>query len=133
MVELYGGLELNFLPIDMEKFHVTPYVFAGIGAFYGRPFTEDAAGNKIILRDMSTEGQGLGQYPDRKVYPLVNAMFPFGGGIKCFIGNTVMLSAEVGLRYAATDYSRRCEPLLCKYGYPAGLQRSKSRRRILQR
>ena len=104
MVELYGGVELNFLPIDMEKFHVTPYVFAGIGAFYGRPFTEDAGGNKIILRDMSTEGQGLAQYPDRKVYPLVNAMFPFGGGIKCFIGNTVMLSAEVGLRYAATDY-----------------------------
>ncbi|PSK94777.1 hypothetical protein B0I18_101937 [Taibaiella chishuiensis] len=104
IVEMYGALELNFLPIDMEKFKVTPYVFAGVGAFYGRPFSLDAGGNKIILRDMSTEGQGLPQYPDRKVYPLVNAMFPFGGGIKCFIGNTVMLSAEVGLRYTTTDY-----------------------------
>ncbi len=104
IVEMYGALEFNFLPIDMEKFKVTPFVFAGVGAFYGRPFSEDAGGNKIILRDMSTEGQGLPQYPDRKVYPLVNAMFPFGGGIKCFIGNTVMLSAEVGLRYTTTDY-----------------------------
>lgn len=104
IVEVYGGVELNLLPIDMEKFHFTPFVFGGIGAFYGKPFTLDANRNKVNLRDLSTEGQGLAAYPDRKVYPLVNAMFPFGGGLKCFVGNTVMLSAEVGLRYAATDY-----------------------------
>ncbi|MFT4061523.1 MAG: DUF6089 family protein [Edaphocola sp.] len=104
LIETYGAFELNLLPIDMEKFHVTPYVFAGIGAFYGRPFAKDDNNEKVYLRDLSTEGQGLPQYPDRKVYPLVNAMFPFGGGVKAFIGNTVMLSAEVGFRYATTDY-----------------------------
>jgi len=104
MIEMYGAVELNLLPIDMEKFHFTPFVFAGIGAFYGSPFAMDDANKKIKLRDMSTEGQGLPQYPDRKVYPLVNAMFPFGGGIKCFVGNTLMISAEVGLRYTTTDY-----------------------------
>ncbi|KAA5537262.1 outer membrane beta-barrel protein [Taibaiella lutea] len=104
LVEVYGGIELNLLPIDMEKFHFTPFVFAGIGAFYGKPFTRDALDNKTNLRDLGTEGQGLPMYPDRKVYPLVNAMFPFGGGIKCFIGNTVMLTAEVGLRYTTSDY-----------------------------
>jgi len=104
LVEVYGGIELNLLPIDMEKFHFTPYVFAGIGAFYGSPYTKDANGDKVVLRNLSTEGQGLPQYPDRKVYPLVNAAFPFGGGIKCFVGNTLVISAEVGLRYTSTDY-----------------------------
>jgi hypothetical protein len=104
IVELYGAFELNFLPIEVNKFKVTPYVFAGIGAFYGRPFAENPEGKKMNLRSLSTEGQGLPQYPDRKVYPLVNAMFPIGGGMKFFIGNTVMLTAEVGLRYTATDY-----------------------------
>ncbi len=104
MFELYGGIELNLLPIDMDKFHLTPYVFAGVGAFYGSPTALDDKNEKIVLRNMSTEGQGLPHYPDRQVYPLVNAMFPFGGGIKCFVGNTVVLSAEVGFRYTTTDY-----------------------------
>lgn len=104
MFEGYGAIEINFLPIDIDKFHVTPYIFAGVGAFYGNPHAIDDQNEKVILRNMSTEGQGLPHYPDRKVYPLVNAMFPFGGGIKCLIGNTVVLAAEVGLRYTTTDY-----------------------------
>jgi hypothetical protein len=79
-------------------------VFAGIGAFYGRPYAFDAQDRKMDLRSLSTEGEGLPQYPDRKVYPLVNAMFPIGGGIKFFVGRTLMLNAEVGLRYTTTDY-----------------------------
>lgn len=104
IIETYGAIELNLLPIDMDKYHFTPYIFAGLGAFYSSPYAMDDKNEKVVLRDMSTEGQGLPQYPDRKVYPLVNAMFPFGGGVKCFIGNTVVLSAEVGLRYTTTDY-----------------------------
>jgi hypothetical protein len=104
MVEVYGGIELNLLPIDVDKFHFTPYIFAGIGAFYGKPFAMDDQGNKVNLRDLGTEGQGLPMYPDRKTYPLVNAMFPFGGGVKCLVGNTLVISAEVGLRYTTSDY-----------------------------
>lgn len=104
MAEIYGGLELNFLPVETEKFKVSPFVFVGVGAFYGNPFAYDNEEKKVTLRDLSTEGQGLAAYPDRKVYPLVNAMFPLGGGLKFFIGKTVMLTAEVGLRYTATDY-----------------------------
>lgn len=104
IVELYGAFEFNFLPIEIHRFRVSPYVFAGIGAFYSRPFAFDIQDRKMDLRSLSTEGQGLPQYPDRKVYPLVNAMFPIGGGIKFFVGKTVMLSAEVALRYTSTDY-----------------------------
>lgn len=104
MFEAYTAIELNFLPVSANRFKISPFVFAGVGAVYGNPFTKDRDGKKVFLRDLGTEGQGLPQYPDRKIYPLVNAMFPIGGGFKFFIGKTVMMTAEVGLRYVASDY-----------------------------
>lgn len=104
IAEIYGALEFNFLPIEVNRFKVSPYVFAGVGAFYSRPYAFNKDDKKMDLRSLSTEGQGLPQYPGRKIYPLVNAMFPIGGGIKFFVGKTVMLSAEVMLRYTTTDY-----------------------------
>ena len=104
IVEAYGAFEFNFLPIEVNRFKVSPYIFAGLGVFYGRPYAMDNQDRKMDLRSLSTEGQGLPMYPDRQVYPLVNAMFPLGGGIKFFVGKTLMISAEVAFRYTATDY-----------------------------
>lgn len=104
LFEFYGGLELNLLPIEVMRMKVTPYVFGGIGVFYFNPYAEDAAGNKTFLRALSTEGQGLPMYPDRKPYSLVNAAFPFGGGFKFFIGKTLMVTPEIGFRYTNSDY-----------------------------
>jgi hypothetical protein len=105
MGEVYGAIELNLLPIGGEsRFKFTPYIFAGVGAFYSNPFAYDAKGEKHYLRDLATEGQGLPNYPDRKVYPMVNATFPIGAGFKFFIGKTVMLTGELNLRYTSTDY-----------------------------
>lgn len=102
--EIYGAIELNFFAVDEHRFKVSPFVFAGIGAFYSNPFAFDNEGKKQILRDLSTEGQGLDMYPDRQIYPLINAAFPIGGGLKFFIGKTIMLTTEVNLRYTSTDY-----------------------------
>ncbi len=102
--EFHGGLELNFLPIDVLHRKVTPYIFGGIGVFYFNPFADDDAGNKHFLRPLSTEGQGLPMYPDRKQYSIVNMSFPFGGGFKFFIGKTLMITPEIGFRYTNTDY-----------------------------
>ncbi len=104
MFEFHVGLEANILPIEVDRMKISPYVFAGVAVSYGNPFTRDINNEKFFLRDMSTEGQGLPNYPDRKPYSLTNASIPLGVGIKTFIGNTVLLSAELGLRYAATDY-----------------------------
>lgn len=104
IAELYGGIELNLLPVGPEKGKFTPYIFAGVGAFYSNPFAYNAKGEKEFLRDLSTEGQGLSQYPDRSVYPVINAAFPIGAGFKFFIGKTVMLTGEVNFRYTSTDY-----------------------------
>jgi hypothetical protein len=104
LFEMHGALELNFFPVEVLGRKVSPYLFGGISAFYFNPYTEDNSGNKIFLRALSTEGQGLPMYPDRKQYSLVNMAFPFGGGVKFFIGKTIMLSGEIGFRYTNTDY-----------------------------
>lgn len=102
--EVNGGLELNLLPIDIDRMKVTPYIFGGIAAYYSNPFTTQQNGDKVYLRPLATEGQGLAQYPDRKEYSLVNVAFPIGGGFKFLIGNTLVVTTEVGLRYTSTDY-----------------------------
>lgn len=104
LLEGHAALELNMLPIDIHRVKVTPYVFGGISVFYYNPHTTNPNGDKVYLRPLSTEGQGLSQYPDRKEYSLVNVAFPVGGGLKFFIGKTLMVTTEIGFRYCATDY-----------------------------
>jgi hypothetical protein len=104
LFEFHTALELNFLPIEILRRKVSPYLFGGISAFYFDPFAQDANGSKVFLRPLSTEGQGLPMYPDRKQYSLVNMAFPFGGGMKFFIGRKIMLTGELGFRYTNTDY-----------------------------
>jgi hypothetical protein len=104
LLEFHTALELNFLPIEVLRMKATPYIFGGIGLFYFNPYAEDNNGNKQYLRPLSTEGQGLPMYPDRKQYNLANVCFPFGGGFKFFIGQKLMITPEIGFRYTNTDY-----------------------------
>ncbi len=104
LFEAHAALEINFLPVDFDEFKFSPYIFAGLAAFYYNPYTLGLSDEKIYLRPLSTEGQGLRQYTDRKVYSLVNVGVPLGAGLKVFIGKKVMLSSEIGFRYTATDY-----------------------------
>jgi hypothetical protein len=104
LFEVNGGLEINMLPVDFDEFKFSPYLFAGLAVFYYNPYTIGPTDEKIYLRPLSTEGQGLRQYPDRKIYSLVNVGIPLGAGLKVMIGNTVLISTEIGFRYTATDY-----------------------------
>lgn len=104
IVELHGGLELNFLPIDIDRMKVSPYIFGGIGVFYFNPTALDPNGNKVFLRPLSTEGEGLPMYPDRKQYSNISVSFPIGGGLKFLIGKALVVTTELGFRYTNTDY-----------------------------
>ncbi|MFI5196512.1 MAG: DUF6089 family protein [Chitinophagales bacterium] len=104
LFEVHGALEINFWPIEVMRRKVSPYIFGGLSVFYFNPYAKDDAGDKVYLRPLSTEGEGLPMYPDRKQYSLVNIAFPFGGGFKFFIGKTIMLTTELGFRYTNTDY-----------------------------
>lgn len=81
-----------------------PYVFTGLGVFKFSPYTQDSAGRIVYLRDLSTEGQGLKKYPDRKMYKLTQLNIPFGGGIKYYLSENIFVSFEGGIRKLFTDY-----------------------------
>lgn len=94
--------EYNLLDMNTHKF--TPYIFAGIAIYHFNPYAYDSLGRKVDLRPLSTEGEGLAQYPDRKPYALTQLAIPFGGGIKLRVSDHVVLAYEIGLRKLFTDY-----------------------------
>lgn len=100
--ELHLGLEYNLF--DLEGTSLTPYVFVGIAGFHFNPYTKDTSGNKIFLQPLSTEGEGLSAYPDRKEYKLTQFAIPFGGGVKFKLSETLQVGLEVGIRKLFTDY-----------------------------
>jgi hypothetical protein len=102
--EVHAGGEFNFWPIDRVRNKVSPYVFAGVGLFYANPYTNGLNGERVYLKPLSTEGQGLPMYPDRKPYSSLNVSFPFGAGVKFLVSDNIIISAEMGLRPTTTDY-----------------------------
>jgi hypothetical protein len=104
LFELSAGLEMNLLKVDLDYFKFSPYAFGGMAVYYSNPFTNDLNDNKVYLRPLSTEGQGLPAYTDRRMYNLVNFAVPFGGGMKVLVGRKVMVTAELGARLALSDY-----------------------------
>jgi hypothetical protein len=82
----------------------SPYVFAGLAVYHFNPYTYNGGSTKIYLKPLSTEGQGLAGYPDRKPYNLTQVALPFGGGIKYAINDNLRIGLELGLRKLFTDY-----------------------------
>ena len=102
LTEIHLGMEYNLFKLEGKS--LTPYLFAGVAAFHFNPFTNDVSGNKVFLKPLSTEGQGLTEYPERKNYNLIQFAIPFGGGIKFKLSDEVQVGLEVGLRKLFTDY-----------------------------
>jgi len=94
--------EYNFMDLSRNRF--TPYVFAGLAVFHFNPYAFDTLGNKIFLQPLSTEGEGLPQYPGQKPYSLTQIGIPFGGGIKLRVTDNVTIAYEVSFRKLFTDY-----------------------------
>jgi opacity protein-like surface antigen len=82
----------------------TPYVHAGAAFFRHNPFTIDKAGNKHFLRPLSTEGQGLPEYPDRQQYSLYEFAFPIGGGVRVAVNSRVTIAYDLTVRKTFTDF-----------------------------
>lgn len=89
---------------NMYEKRYSPYFFAGLAIFKFNPYTYDTADTKVYLKPLSTEGQGLSQYPNRKPYSLVQAAIPFGGGLKFAINDDLRVGFEIGIRKLFTDY-----------------------------
>lgn len=100
--EAYAGLELTVMDISTKKF--TPYIYGGIAVFHFNPWTRDNAGAKTYLQPLSTEGQGLPQYPEQKSYQLTQLAIPFGGGVRYAVSDAFSIGIEFSQRKSFTDY-----------------------------
>lgn len=94
----------EFSTFNVSEKRWSPYAFGGLALFRFNPYTFDPIDNKVFLKPLSTEGQGLSRYPERRPYALTQLALPFGGGVKLAINENIRIGAEVGLRYLFTDH-----------------------------
>jgi hypothetical protein len=97
-----GNLLLEYTILNMEERKVSPYVYSGLTLFHFNPYAYDTLGNKVFLKPLSTEGQGLDA--DRKSYNLTQFAIPVGIGVKFRISDNTVLAYEVSVRKTFTDY-----------------------------
>jgi hypothetical protein len=100
--EAFAALEFTFLDISKSRF--TPYLYAGIAVFHFNPYAYDKDGQKVYLKPLSTEGQGLPEFPLQKSYNLTQFSLPFGIGVKYAVSNSINIGFEFSQRKTFTDY-----------------------------
>lgn len=99
-----GSLLLEYTVLNMEEKRISPFIYSGITVYHFNPYAYDSSGNKIYLKPLSTEGEGLAQYPDRKPYKLTQLAIPVGVGVKFRITPNTVLAYEISLRKTFTDH-----------------------------
>lgn len=111
VIELNLGCEYTILDMNSDEGAlISPYVFAGIGVFNFNPYAIDDGGNKVFLRPLCTEGQGLAEYPLRKPYKLTQFEIPLAIGAKVDLGGYIgsldgwIFSYEFMYHHTFTDY-----------------------------
>jgi opacity protein-like surface antigen len=97
-----GSLLVEYTPLNMEDYKVSPFIYSGVTVFHFNPYAYDSVGNKVYLKPLSTEGQGLA--PDRKPYNLTQFAIPVGIGLKFRINENTILAYEISARKTFTDY-----------------------------
>ncbi len=63
--------------LNLYERRYSPYAFAGLAIYQYNPYVSNGSNQKIYLKPLSTEGQGLSGYPDRKPYSLTAICYPF--------------------------------------------------------
>ncbi len=88
---------------------IRPYGIFGVGTFKFNPegkYTDPNTGKTswVKLQPLQLEGQGMTEYPDRKMYKLRQLEIPMGFGIKYFLTNNLYMGFETIYRKTFTDY-----------------------------
>lgn len=108
IAEIDPTVFLEDQPEDRQG-RIRPYGLLGLGLFHFNPqgtYTEPSSGDVVWvdLRALHTEGEGFPEYPDRKMYSLIQPNIPMGFGAKYFFSDNVNISAEVLHRKTFTYY-----------------------------
>ncbi|RYD53271.1 MAG: hypothetical protein EOP52_03785 [Sphingobacteriales bacterium] len=103
ILEVSAQAEFNFFRYATGELgsRFTPYLTAGVGAFYYSPYAE-LNGKNYSLRDLGTEGQNAG-FQERR-YSHFSLCAPIGMGIKYWIVPGINLGVEIADRLTLTDY-----------------------------
>jgi hypothetical protein len=96
------SMEASLLDLSTKRF--TPYVYGSIAVYHFDPWAYDKDGKKIFLQPLSTEGQGLSQFPKQKPYQLTQLALGFGGGARYVINDNMNIAVEFSQRKTFTDY-----------------------------
>ncbi len=99
-------MELNFMRYftgSKTIYRFTPYLTGGVALFFFNPQAY-YEGKWRNLKSLSTEGEGLPQYPDVKEYSLAQIAIPFGMGFKYSLSDKVSIGLEWTMRKTFTDY-----------------------------
>lgn len=94
--------EYYFFDLNEQRF--SPYIFGGLALFHFNPYAFNGTKEKIFLKPLSTEGEGIPAYSARKPYSLTQFALPFGGGVKYAFNDNLRLGLELGMRKLFTDY-----------------------------
>jgi hypothetical protein len=105
VVEFAAVMEYRFREIGHRRndYKMTPYLFGGVNLFRFNPQAQ-LNGEWYDLKPLSTEGQGLIEYPDAQPYALTQLGVPFGLGLRWALNRKWRLSVEAGYRYTYTDH-----------------------------
>jgi opacity protein-like surface antigen len=102
--EVHTAAEFHFLGMQNRVF--SPYVMGGVAVFNYNPYAYApfaAGGQKVFLRPLSTEGQGL-TGTNKPTYSLTQIAIPFGVGVRMKLNDRIGVGAEFGYRKTFTDY-----------------------------
>lgn len=100
--EIFTVVEINVLDLSSTRF--SPYLYGGVSVFHCNPWTYDNSGIKTYLQPLSTEGQGLPDYPSQKPYKLIQPALSFGLGARYAIDRNVSIGVEFSQRKTFFDY-----------------------------
>ena len=79
-------------------------MYGAVVGYHFNPYTYDNNKEKTFLKPLSTEGEGLPEYPTQKIYKLTQAALGFGVGAKYAVSPFVNIGIEFSQRKTFTDY-----------------------------
>ncbi|ULQ52798.1 DUF6089 family protein [Flavihumibacter fluvii] len=133
--EIYPTVFMEYDPFEVYK-KIRPYGVIGVGVFNFNPQgTDPLTGTYVNLKDLSTEGQGFAEYPNRKPYKTTQLNIPMGLGVKYFVNDNTSVSFEVIHRKTFTDYiddvsTTYIDPDLFDQYFGVGSQKAQLARRM---
>lgn len=99
-----ASLSMEAALLDLSSKRFTPYVYGSVSIYHFNPWAHDKNGEKVFLQPLSTEGQGLSQFPKQKPYKLTQLNVGFGGGARYAINDNMNIGVEFSQRKTFTDY-----------------------------